>query len=216
LKTFANIFTEKPVGLHKNQIIMKTTGNQFLQLPLRFGLFGGLLLAVYIFLLYLLEINLFGTFFSIFNFLMLIAVIVVFMVLAIRKVNAVQAEPLGYWKKFTVALVTGVIAMLIYSFAFYAVFFLLDPGYMQGLVDQFLVKMEEYFMNAGFSDEMLQVQMGKLVKRMEKAVDPAASMISTLISAVVTPAVIGLIVAASVNTRQHHEEQVVIIDENQE
>jgi hypothetical protein len=195
---------------------MKPTGNQFLQIPLRFGLFGGLLLAVYTIILYLLEVNLYGPLFSIMNLLILIGVIVVFIVIAIRKVNAVMPQPLNYWKKYLVSLITGIVAMMIYSFAFYALFFLLDPEYMQGLVDQFLIKMEEYFMNAGLSEEMMQEQMSKLVTRMEKASDPLRSLVNMLISSLVTPAIIGLITAASVNTRKHHEEQLIIIDENQE
>jgi hypothetical protein len=195
---------------------MKPTGNQFLQIPLRFGLFGGLLLAVYTIILYLLEVNLYGPLFSIMNLLILIGVIVVFIVIAIRKVNAVMPQPLNYWKKYLVSLITGIVAMMIYSFAFYALFFLLDPEYMQSLVDQFLIKMEEYFMNAGLSEEMMQEQMSKLVTRMEKASDPLRSLVNMLISSLVTPAIIGLITAASVNTRKHHEEQLIIIDENQE
>ncbi|MFO7721929.1 MAG: DUF4199 domain-containing protein [Bacteroidales bacterium] len=195
---------------------MKSTCNHFLQLPLRYGLFGGLILAVYTIVLYLLEINLFGTFFSLLNMLILIGVIVIFMVITIRKVNASMPEPLNYWKKYLVAFLTGIIAMLIYSVAFYAVFYLLDPEYMQDMVDGFLVKMEEYFINAGLSEEMLQEQMAKLIKRMERTSDPLRSMGTTLLSSLITPGIIGLIVAAAVNTRKHHDEQLVIIDENQE
>lgn len=180
------------------------------------GLYGGGVLTVYVVLLYLLEFNLFSPMSGVLNFVIPITVIVFFMVRAIKGINIQMPYPMNYWSKFFAALFTGITIMVIYSFASFLIYFVVDPEMMRGMIDQFLVSMEERLMNAGITGERLEQQMTKLVKRIEKAGNPLTSLRTSLISSVVMSGILALIVAAAVNTKGHHEREVNIFDENEE
>ncbi len=195
---------------------MKTKVSVFLNPILQFGLVSGALFLVYIILLYVLEVNIYSVFFSFVSLLFIILFIVVPMVMGIKKINKRCDHPMNYGQKFITAFFIGLIGMVIYTLLFIVLFYYIDYEYMAGLRDQFLITMEERLGNAGMSEEMFQTQMARISKQMERAADPLYTLGTTLLSSVITPAITALIVAAAVNTRKHHENQVVIIEENKE
>lgn len=195
---------------------MKTVRQIFMQGILRFGLISAVIFAVYAILIYVLEVNIFAPFFSIFSLLLTILFIVIPMVLCIRYINKQLTAPMGFGQKYLAALLTGFIGMLVYSIVFWLLMYVVDPDYMKGLQEQFMTDMYERLANAGLAEDAINQQMERIVRQLERGKDPIRNLLTSLASAAGTPAIIGLIVAASVNTRRFHEENVVIIEENQQ
>jgi hypothetical protein len=202
--------------LHKNLNTMITFKQLFPKIALQNGLIAGAVFAVYTVLLYVFDVNLFNTGFTFLNFLMIILILVFFMVKGVKTINRGMGHPLSYGQKFVSALLIGMIAVLISSIVSNLLYMVIDPEAMTGMMERFVVDLEAKLERAGMSDEMIETQMTKVATKLQNARDPWKVVTSSLINIAIMPAIVGLIVAAAVNTRKYHEEQVVIIEENQE
>ncbi len=192
---------------------MKTERSIFINGVLRFGMIAAAIFAVYSILLYVLEVNIFAPLFSILSLLLMILFMVIPMVLGIKHINKLSSDPMGFGGKYLAAIFIGFLGMLVYSIVFWVLMFQVDPNYMAGMQEQFMSDMYDRFAEMGMSEDMVATQMEKIIAQFEKAKDPVRSLLTSLASSVITPALVGLIVAAAVNTRRFHEENVVILDE---
>lgn len=179
-----------------------------LERSLFFGLITGAIFSVYVLLLYLLGVNLFGAF-AIVDFIVKIAFIVVLMVKGIKEINKIAGQPLSYGKKYLISLIIGFIGLLIYSIIYYLIFFVVDPETTKEMIDNFIIVTEERLIRSGLSDSMIEKQMSRIVAQM----DNADNFANFLLSSILTPALIGLIVAASVNTKRYNQEKFEDINE---
>jgi hypothetical protein len=207
---------KKPVGLHQNVKTMNAQPVSLMNTALRFGLFTGLGLVLYVVLLYVLQVNIFAIYFSIVQFVIMYGFIIFMMVKAIRKINALSSSPLMFGQKYLAALTTGIVGMLMYSVTYLLIYYVFDKAYLVELIENMIYNVEEMMMRAGLDGASLEKEMGKLVVRMERVKDIGYATWTTLLSAVVSPGVIGLIVGAAVNTRKHHEKYENAIDMNHE
>ncbi|HRZ43065.1 MAG TPA: DUF4199 domain-containing protein [Bacteroidales bacterium] len=192
---------------------MNTNKSVFINGVIRFGLISAAVFALYCILIYVLEVNIFAPFFSIFSLLLTILFMVVPMVMGIRYINKMQVSPMGFGSKYLAALLIGFIGMLVYSILFWILMYQVDPAYMAGMQEQFISDMYDRFAEAGMSEDLVASQMERIIRQMERAKDPVRNLLTSLASSIITPGLIGLIVAAAVNTRRYHEDHIVVLDE---
>lgn len=192
---------------------MNTNKSVFINGVVRFGLISAAVFVLYSILIYVLEVNIFAPFFSIASLLLTILFMVVPMVMGIRYINKMQVSAMGFGSKYLAAVLIGFMGMLMYSIVFWILMYQVDPAYMAGLQDRFVSDMYDRLGNAGMSEEMITSQMERIIRQMEKAKDPVRNLLTSLASSIITPGLIGLIVAAAVNTRRYHEDNIVVLDE---
>jgi hypothetical protein len=192
---------------------MKTGKSVFLNGILRFGLISAAVFAVYATLIYVLEVNIFATFFSMFSFLLMILFMVIPMVMGIRYINKQLTHPMAYGSKFLTSMLIGFIGMVVYAFVFWILMFKVDPAYMAGLQERFITDLYDKLAAYNLTEEQIQTSMARATKQMEAMKDPVKYLLTQLASSIILPALTSLIVAASVNTRRYHEDHVVVLDE---
>jgi hypothetical protein len=202
--------------LHQIENIMNTQHSFLVNTALRYGLFTGVGLVLYVLLLYVLQVNIFAVWFSPVQFVLMYGFIIFMMVKAIRKINTSAASPLLFGQKYLTAVLTGLGGMLMYSLAYLLVYYVFDKAHLYELIDTLIYNVEEMMMRAGMDGPKLEQEMGKIVRRMDRIKDLGYAAWTSLLSAIVSPGIIGLIVGAAVNTRKHHEKFYVDMELNNE
>lgn len=195
---------------------MKSHSESLVNTAMRFGLLTGLGLVLYVVVLYVLKVNLFAVGFSAVQFVLMYGFIVFMMVRAIRKINSLSAYPLMFGHKFLAAFITGLGGMLMYTLAYLLIYYVFDKAALYEMVETLIYNVEEMMMRAGLDGAQLEQEMGKMVRRMERTKEIGYAAWTSLLSAIIAPAVVGLIVGAAVNTRKHHEKYYQEVDLNKE
>jgi type IV secretory pathway TrbD component len=131
--------------------------NENVSSNLKISLTNGFLCAAILFIIgvlyYVFGVNYFNIGFAIFNLLLSFAIIIIFMVIGMRSYRDKYLNgKISYAQKLIIGLVISLIAVLISGFLNYSFFELIDPDYMKGQLEDFIVTMEE----RGFPTEDLE------------------------------------------------------------
>ncbi|OQX81637.1 MAG: hypothetical protein B6D64_01765 [Bacteroidetes bacterium 4484_276] len=155
------------------------------------GLITALILFVLGIIYYVLGIDFFSYLFMGINFVLSFGIVIVFMILGMKayRDNVLEGK-INYGKKLLVGVLISLIALILSGVLSWIFFELVDPDYVAGQMEDFMMNMEDM----GLPEE----QLDEMREKMEKSITPLGQLLQNLKTMPVVAIVISLIVAAFV------------------
>jgi len=155
------------------------------------GLTTGLILFVLGIIYYVIGIDFFSYLFMGINFVLTFGIVIVFMILGMKSYrDKVLDGKINYWKKLLVGALISLIALILSGLLGWVFFELVDPTYISGQMEEFMMRMEDM----GLSEE----QLDSMRENMDKSSTPMGQLMQNLKTMPIVALVISLIVAAFV------------------